>query len=212
MEEHQRRSRDAEIYQKALDLFAQKGYDATPMSLIAKVLGMSKANLYHYCSSKEDLLYQIHMDDLQKRFIPILDEAEKIDDPKERLVFFLYNLTLMHTANRASRVLVEELRSLTKEHQMRIEEIWRRGYELLRTSIKELQMSGEARKGRESFMAFLCSGMVFWIMYWFDYSRKSTEKELAETIVQIFLNGLLYPVAGTSTAPLCEQSESSAEK
>lgn len=43
--------RKFEIYQKALDLFIKKGYDATPMSMIAKVLGMSKANLYYYFGS-----------------------------------------------------------------------------------------------------------------------------------------------------------------
>jgi hypothetical protein len=36
--------------------------------------------------------------------------------------------------------------------------------------------------------------MVFWIVYWFDYSRQANAEELAETLVQIFLKGLLYPV------------------
>jgi AcrR family transcriptional regulator len=61
----------AEIYRKALDLFVGKGYDGTSMSMIAKILGMSKANLYYYCFDKEDLLYRIHLHDLQDKFIPI---------------------------------------------------------------------------------------------------------------------------------------------
>ena len=60
-----RTNRRSEIYKKALDLFVNKGYDATSMSMIAKELGMSKANIYHYFSSKEDILYQLHLDDLQ---------------------------------------------------------------------------------------------------------------------------------------------------
>jgi AcrR family transcriptional regulator len=44
--------RKSEIYRKALDLFIKKGFDATPMSAIARVLGMSKANLYYYCPDK----------------------------------------------------------------------------------------------------------------------------------------------------------------
>jgi AcrR family transcriptional regulator len=43
--ESRNKDRKTEIYQKALDLFLKKGYDATPMSMTAKVLGMSKANL-----------------------------------------------------------------------------------------------------------------------------------------------------------------------
>jgi AcrR family transcriptional regulator len=79
--------RKSEIYDKALDLFVKHGYDATSMSMIAETLGMSKANLYYYCSSKENLLYQIHLDFLNNHFLPILDEAEKLADPASRVAF-----------------------------------------------------------------------------------------------------------------------------
>jgi len=187
-------SRRAEIYQKALDLFVKKGYDGTSMSMIAKVLGMSKANLYYYCSSKEDLLYRIHLDDLQRRFIPILDEVERIEDPKDRLIQFLERFTLMCASSPSSKVLIHEVRSLNREHQNEILSIWRRAYELTRGAISELQRSGRARRGRESFLTFLATGMVFWIPYWFDYSRQGNTEELAKTLSDIFLNGLLYPM------------------
>ncbi len=186
-------NRRAEIYQKALDLFVKKGYDATSMSMIAKALNMSKPNLYYYCSSKEELLYQIHLDDLQKRFVPILDEAEKIHDPEDRIAHFLRRFTLMCTASPASRVLVHELRSLRKSHQRQISAVWRRAYEIFRGAIKELQQSGRAREGRESFLAFLGTGMALWIVYWFDYSEQNRSEELADLLTQVFLNGLLYP-------------------
>jgi AcrR family transcriptional regulator len=184
--------RKSEICQKALDLFIKKGYDATPMSMIAKVLGMSKANLYYYFSSKEDLLYQIHLDDLKRRFIPIIEEAERLRDPEDRVVLFLRKFTLMCTSSPASRVLVHEIRSLNEVHYYEITSIWRRAYKVVCGAIKELQDSGRARKLRESFLTFLGTGMVFWIVYWFDYSRQANAEELAETLVEVFLNGLLY--------------------
>ena len=183
--------RKFEIYQKALDLFLKKGYDATPMSMIAKVLGMSKANLYYYFSSKEDLLYQIHLDDLKRRLIPIIEEAERLPDPEDRIVLFLRKFTLMCTSSPASRVLVHEVRSLNEVHYYEITSIWRRAYEVVCGAIKELQDTGRARKLRESFLTFLGTGMVFWIVYWFDYSRQVNAEELAETLVQVYLNGLL---------------------
>jgi hypothetical protein len=36
--------------------------------------------------------------------------------------------------------------------------------------------------------------MANWAVYWFDYGRQVNAEELAETVVQIFLNGVLYPV------------------
>jgi len=183
--------RQAEIFRKALDLFLANGYDATSLSMIAKRLGISKANLYYYCPSKENLLYQIHLNDLQRRFIPIVSEAEKISDPKERLILFLRKFTIMCTSNPASRVLIHEVRSLKKSHRDEIMSIWKKAYELLRSSIIELQESGQVHKLRESFLTFLGTGMVFWIVYWWDYSRQANAEELADTLVKIFLDGLM---------------------
>lgn len=186
--------RKSEIYSKGLALFVENGYDTTSMSMIAEALGMSKANLYYYFSSKEDLLYQIHLDFLQKHFIPILDEAEKLPDPANRIVLFLRKFTHLNTSSRANRILVHEVHRLNKSHQNEIELIWRRAYELVRDSIKELQRSGRARKFRESFLTFMWVGMVFWVVYWFDYGRQTHAEELAEVIVQTFLNSLIPEV------------------
>ena len=190
--------RKSEIYSKALDLFVKNGYDATSMSMIAETLGMSKANLYYYCSSKENLLYQIHLDFLHNHFIPILDETEKLSDPAKRVAFFLRRFTVLNTSSRANRILVHEVHRLDKSHQNEIVLIWRRAYEIVRDSIKELQRSGRARKCRESFLTFMWVGMVFWVVYWFDYSRQASAEELAEVIGQTFLDTLI-PEAPYST-------------
>jgi AcrR family transcriptional regulator len=182
--------RNSEIYTKALDLFLKDGYDATSMSMIAETLGMSKANLYYYCSSKENLLYQVHIDFLQKRFIPILEEAEKLPDPADRIALFLRKFTLLNTSSRANRVLVHEVHRLNSHHQNEIMLIWRRAYNIVRDAIKELQRSGRAPKQRVSFLTFIWIGMVFWVVYWFDYGRQSNAEELAEIIVQTFRNSL----------------------
>ena len=184
--------RKSEIYRKALDLFIKKGFDATPMSAIARALGMSKANLYYYCPDKETLLYEIHLNDLRERFIPMLDKAIQIPDPQDRITFFLKSFALMCTSSQAAPVLVHEIRSLSRSHQNEILAIWRRGYELMYEAIKELQTSGKAKRFRESFSAFLGVSMAFWTLSWWDYSRQANADELAEVLVEIFFNGLLY--------------------
>jgi AcrR family transcriptional regulator len=181
------------IYRKALDLFIQKGYHGTSISMIAKALGMSKANLYHYCSSKEDLFYKIHLDYLEKHFIPIIEEAEGVPDPRDRIVFALKKLTLLNATDKATRVLIPDIINLNRNHHSEIISIWRRAYDVVYNSIKELQQSGKAAKFRESFQTLLAFGMVNWTSFWFDYSRQVNAEELAEALVQTFLNGLLRP-------------------
>jgi len=61
---------------------------------------------------------------------------------------------------------------------------------MVRDALKELQRSGRAPKQRGSFLTFTWIGMVFWVVYWFDYGRQSNAEELAEIIVQTFRNSL----------------------
>lgn len=186
-------SRRSDIYCKALDLFIQKGYNGASISMIAKALGMSKANLYHYCSSKEDLFYKVHLDYLEKHFIPIIEEAEQLPDPRDRIAFVLRKLTLLNATDKACRVLVPDIVNLNRSHHSEIVSIWRRAYDIVCNSVKELQQSGRASKFRESFQTLLGFGMANWTSFWFDYGRQVNAEELAETLVHTFLNGLLRP-------------------
>lgn len=47
------------IFEVALDLFAQKGYDAVSMREIAEAVGIKKASLYSHFSSKDELLERL---------------------------------------------------------------------------------------------------------------------------------------------------------
>ena len=51
--------RREEITRVALRLFGEQGFEDTTMDDIAREIGFSKAALYQYCSSKEDLFFQV---------------------------------------------------------------------------------------------------------------------------------------------------------
>jgi AcrR family transcriptional regulator len=47
------------IFEAAIDLFAQKGFDATSMREIAEVVGIKKASMYSHYKSKDEILEKI---------------------------------------------------------------------------------------------------------------------------------------------------------
>jgi AcrR family transcriptional regulator len=49
------------ILDVALDLFIEKGFDGTSLREIAERLGVTKAALYYYFESKDDILLALHM-------------------------------------------------------------------------------------------------------------------------------------------------------
>jgi len=183
-------SRRDEIYQKALALFLSKGFDATSMSMIADAVGISKPNLYYYCTSKENLLYEIQLDFSNNRFLPILEKAEKVADPADRIAYFLREFTLLNTSSPANWTLVHDINKLDEAHRNEILRFWRRSYELVRDSIRELQRTGRVQKCRESFLAFMWIGTVFWVPYWFDYGRQENSGNLAKIISRTFMDSL----------------------
>ncbi len=77
------------ILNKAEKLFADSGFESVSMSNIAKACNMSKANLYHHFSSKEDLYRQILIR-AQKNTKNILEKTKEIAGTYiEKIEFFI---------------------------------------------------------------------------------------------------------------------------
>jgi len=79
--------RQDEIVQGALSLFFEKGFNRTSIREIASACGMSMGQLYHYISSKDDILFLVHkyMHELVVKTL-IRSGFESIEDPRGRLV------------------------------------------------------------------------------------------------------------------------------
>ena len=78
-EEIREKSRE-KILVAALELFANKGYDATSIESIAKKAGISKGLIYNYFESKEKILRAI-FDDAMKVGDEILARYKGLTDP-----------------------------------------------------------------------------------------------------------------------------------
>ena len=184
--------RREEIYEKAMELFIAEGYDQTPLSKIAKTLGIAKAGLYHYFNSKEELLFFIHERNMKRDLIPIIESAEKINDPKQRLSYLIREYTKASMARDASqRVLVHEVEKLTPEHRNIINQTWRRFFDLIRSSISELEDGDKSKTLNKTFATFALIGMCRWTFNWYNNERKETADELIETYEEIFFRGIL---------------------
>lgn len=183
-------TRREEIYEKALSLFMEAGYDYTPMSRLARELNMTKAGLYHYFGSKQELLFLIHEHCLKRDFIPIIEAAEKIADPQELIAFFMRSYTKLIAKDATGRILIHEVRRLKPEHRRRIIKVWKRAFDLIRDAIIEMEESGRAKSMNSAYATFTIIGMCSWVFYWFDYSRSESAQELADSLVEIFFKGI----------------------
>lgn len=182
-------------------LILERGYDNTPMSVIAKELGLTKAGVYHHFDSKEDLLYLIHRRTIDRLLLPIIERAEAEADPETRLRTFIHEYALLMTRDPSARISINESRRLSPERYEEIRGFWRRVYRLLRDTIATLQAQGVCRPDvNAGYAAFGALGICNWTLYWFDYSRPEAGPEVARTMSSIFLAGILANPPGEKKA------------
>lgn len=176
----------------ALDLFLKHGYDATPMSLIAKRASLTKAGIYHHFESKEELLYFVHKRHIEGLLMPMLEATALEEDAEKRIAKFITDYALLLTKYPFLRVLINETKRLSPEREQEIRNAWRLGLHLVHDAVTELQKSGRCDANlNPTYAAFAAIGMCSWICNWFDPARPESGEDVATTMVQIFLRGIL---------------------
>jgi AcrR family transcriptional regulator len=94
-----RRNRDSEVLQAAIKVFFEKGYAAASVQDVADVVGVLKGSLYHYISSKEDLLLRI-FDGSHTQAVQIMEAlASRNLPPRQWLESYLNEIVHWYLAN-----------------------------------------------------------------------------------------------------------------
>lgn len=107
-----------QIVKGACRVFFKKGYHPTTIRMIAKSCGMSMGQLYHYISSKDDVLYLVHKH-MQNVWYDYLKNSriEKIGDPLQKLTEVLrHTLEFMIENKRLVQFVYTESKYLDKKH------------------------------------------------------------------------------------------------
>jgi AcrR family transcriptional regulator len=76
------------VLDTARRLFAEQGYDATSLQLIADTMGVTKANVYYYFHTKAEILEAI-TSVAQGNLAEVFDAAEKIRGRQARVEFVI---------------------------------------------------------------------------------------------------------------------------
>jgi AcrR family transcriptional regulator len=80
------------ILDAAYQLFSERGYTNANISHIAKLAGVSPANVYVYFQSKIDILFAVYDPWLTKQFAELERSLDRIKDPSQRLKTILSTL------------------------------------------------------------------------------------------------------------------------
>lgn len=105
------------IMEKALELFAENGFEATSVQQITERCGISKGAFYLHFKSKDELINSL-IDQFMFRIIDEIEQAVSSDKPKEELLFnyvYISFKEFQQQANFAKVFMKEQVLSFNKE-------------------------------------------------------------------------------------------------
>jgi AcrR family transcriptional regulator len=180
------------IAKVAAKLFNAKGYLETNMDDIGNGARLSKGGIYHYFSSKDEILFFV-LDNYLEVILQGLEETlQQISDASSKTKFIISRHIHLYTKNAAeSKTLLHEAHCLPKKYYKTIAEKERRYYHIVARVLAGLFGSESGvTKAQITVLTFLLFGMCNWIYSWYDPKGTVTAEELSETIFAVFLEGV----------------------
>lgn len=178
------------ILRIAAQLFAQHGYEATSLDMIADQIGMHKATLYHYIKSKEEVLYYC----LVKSFENIDEVVETVKDrsvpPLQRLRFFALSLAKAQNSDFGRCLVTVGLRPLTTDASVDIRRFQRRLDMTARDLITEGIASGDIKPCVPALLSAMLFGMLNWVPQWYKADGKFSIDEVVDTFMNTLIHGI----------------------
>jgi AcrR family transcriptional regulator len=183
-------SNKEQILKAATNLFASKGFDATSVRNIAEKVGLSVPGMFHYFSSKEEILYEI---------MTVIMEIYSADiDPIEKLSEICKFYVQQYAGHKHQlTILISERKSLIPEHQQICIKKERNYVKALKNLFEELAKKKLLKPIDHSILAFIFFGMVHWTYQWYNPKSKRGigPNQLGIIFNEVFLRGILAPGA-----------------
>lgn len=180
------------IVAAATELFGRQGYEATTTRQIVEAAQVTKGALYHWFSSKEELLTSIYRELLAEqtsRLQAITSGGEPADVRLHSAVTDLF--AHMDDHAEALTVWARSMHLVAGEHAAAVREERRRYQHLFQDLVEEGQKAGVFRGDVGASVitnTFLSS--VVQIHRWFHAEGPLTRRELGSQMVALFLDGV----------------------
>ena len=176
--------RQSELLEAAAGVFADRGYDSTPMSELATQISLAAGGIYHYFGSKEQLLIAI----CDQLVDPLLERARELlaeDRPPDEQLRALVRLWVFHVVEHRDHMLVfqQERHAIERGAQWRGVRRARKDFERL---VEDVLARAAPHLDRRIALSALL-GMVNHTAQWYDPAGRLASSAVADGYVDLVL-------------------------
>lgn len=193
------RQRDR-VLRAAVEIFGRQGYRATSMLDIAAEVGLGKPTLYHYFSSKEELLTRLYRDVLDESLRSARQIVATAPTPLDALRQLVAS-RVVYTCKRQSllKVFFEEEAELPPALAESVLGRRREFEEIFRTAVTQhLDDTGGRLPVSVAVYVNACLGAANWVYKWYDPAGPRSPEQLGQDIADVVLRALPGGTAGPS--------------
>ena len=181
-----------EIARAAIRLFNRKGYHATSVQDIADEVKLQKGSLYHYISSKEELLLRIASRSINGFSRELEGIVNLPDSATERLKKAIHHHFGIVTGDvEMTTVLLRDAFLLSADQHRIIVEAMDRYLDHWVRILEDGMAKGEFREGDPRLAALSILGACNWVYRWYNPNGAKSAKEIADYFCDLHLRGIL---------------------
>jgi AcrR family transcriptional regulator len=181
----------AAIGKIAAALFNQKGYLETSMDDISVAAQLSKGGIYHYFSSKHEILYFISTNYMDLLLKDLEQELKQIDGSLLKIKFIISRHIDAYTKYTSeAKTTLHEAHLLPPQYFKIYSGKERKYYRIVADVLSE-GIGKPIPKSQLRVITFTLLGMCNWIYHWYKPKGYVSPSELSETITNIFSKGIM---------------------
>lgn len=173
------------ILREAAATFNRRGYHGTSLADIASTLGVSKAALYTYVKSKDELLFHCHETAMDAAAESLRLARESGGDALEQFCGTLRNYLRMIMSNEACYVVLLEEQALQSDKVARIVERRDRFESELRGLVAAGILDGSIAPCNPKLAVFAALGAMNWVQKWYLPGGAWSGEQVAVALVQL---------------------------
>jgi AcrR family transcriptional regulator len=174
-----------EIYFAAAKLIRSKGFQATSLQDIAREVGLTKAGLYHYIRSKEQLLFDIMNYAMDRVDRDVIAPARAIQDPVRRLQFIAETYARLVIGNQEITIVLNDIGGLTGAKKQHVNGRQDAFYVFVRDTLKELSAQRKLDGMDASVLAMSFFGVIRWLAHWYQPNGKLSRDHVIGQITDL---------------------------
>ncbi|MBW2408535.1 MAG: TetR/AcrR family transcriptional regulator [Deltaproteobacteria bacterium] len=178
---------------KARALFWSKGYNATSVREIARAYGCKPANVYNFFSKKEDILFEVLLEEMEKIINPIKAlEEDEFSHPEAQLRMLIEShLKVTLSYRRSAKLLFDvELDNLSAAQRKKIVGMRDHYDRIIRKIIGRGIKAGCFSNVNPKLAGFMIASMITRTRIWYHPQKGVTVSQLSDFIYKFTLRGL----------------------